>query len=157
MDQCHRRCGPVVAQHKNQRQWNLWRNSRSRLKFLLPGLRLRLRFESMGSRGRCCSAASALTQIDVHRAVAAVPHLPSLKCSSHWSLGLYPASVEFLQPGWQSLLHLLAGTLCAALSAFPHTLCHALYEYELQQHAAQRKLPVLSGCSLQTRDAQLSL
>jgi hypothetical protein len=92
-----------------------------------------------------------------HRAVASVLDLPSLKCSSHWSLGLYPASVEFLQPGWQSLLHLRARTLCAALSAFPHTLRNALYEYELQQHAAQRNLPVLSGCSLQTRDAQRSL
>jgi hypothetical protein len=43
-------------------------------------LRLRLRFESLGLRGRI--------------AVAEVADLPSLKCSSHWSLGLYPASVE---------------------------------------------------------------
>jgi hypothetical protein len=33
----------------------------------------------------------------IHRVRAAaveVPNLPSLKCSSHWSLGLYPASVD---------------------------------------------------------------
>jgi hypothetical protein len=29
----------------------------------------------------------------VHVAIVEVPHLPSLKCSSHWSLGLYPACV----------------------------------------------------------------
>ena len=32
----------------------------------------------------------------VHAAIFEVPHLPSLKCSSHWSLGLYPASVEIV-------------------------------------------------------------
>jgi hypothetical protein len=32
----------------------------------------------------------------VHSAVAEVSDLPSLKCSSHWSLGLYPASVELI-------------------------------------------------------------
>jgi hypothetical protein len=29
----------------------------------------------------------------VHAAMVEVPDLPSLKCSSHWSLGLFPASV----------------------------------------------------------------
>jgi hypothetical protein len=28
----------------------------------------------------------------IHAAIVEVPNLPSLKCSSHWSLGLYPAS-----------------------------------------------------------------
>jgi hypothetical protein len=40
-------------------------------------LRLRLRFESLGSRGHI-----------------KVPDLPSLKCSSHRSLGLFPASAR---------------------------------------------------------------
>jgi hypothetical protein len=30
----------------------------------------------------------------VHAATVEVPDLPSLKCSSHWSLGLYPAPIE---------------------------------------------------------------
>jgi hypothetical protein len=32
----------------------------------------------------------------VHAAIVEVPDLPSLKCSSYWSLGLYPASVDVL-------------------------------------------------------------
>jgi hypothetical protein len=40
-------------------------------------LRLRWRFESL-----------------VHAAIGEGPHLPALKCTSHWFLGLYLASVE---------------------------------------------------------------
>jgi hypothetical protein len=43
------------------------------------GLRLRLRFEQLGSH---------------HTAIGEGPHLPALTCSSHWSLGLYLASVD---------------------------------------------------------------
>jgi hypothetical protein len=43
-------------------------------------LRLRLRFESLW----------------VHAAIAELPDLPSLKLSSHWSLGLYLASTLIL-------------------------------------------------------------
>ena len=38
----------------------------------------------------------------VHAAIVEVPDLPSLKCSSHWSPGLFPASVGKISTIYQS-------------------------------------------------------
>jgi hypothetical protein len=53
--------------------------------------------QSGGACGVCrvCVCVCVLSHW-VHAAMDEVPDLPSLKCSSHWSLGLCPASVEVL-------------------------------------------------------------
>jgi hypothetical protein len=43
---------------------------------------------------RVCFCVCILSHCGVHAVIVEVAVLPSLKCSSHWSLGLYPASAH---------------------------------------------------------------
>ena len=86
----------------------------------------------------------------VHAAIFEVPHLLSLKCSSHWSLGLFPASVR----GWVIVVILSRNSVCKLIVSCNRNSTGTCLEYSataIIEHLVKWHTLRLSDCPNHSR------